>query len=105
MSLSRECVLRREQPIHHPSSSSSMNCERSPILGGSVRAPYGVDVVDTYNWTQRSGGNRARCLERGPQRFLAMGRPSEVIVIGAGVIGCSVAYELARRGASVEVVD
>src|SRR5438552_12295447 len=34
-----------------------------------------------------------------------MARPSEVIVIGAGVIGCSVAYELARRGASVEVVD
>jgi glycine oxidase len=45
-------------------------------------------------------------LSGGPQRFLvAMARPSEVIVIGAGVIGCSVAYELARRGASVEVVD
>jgi glycine oxidase len=27
------------------------------------------------------------------------------IVIGAGVIGCAVAYELARRGASVELVD
>lgn len=32
-------------------------------------------------------------------------RPSDVIVVGAGVIGCAVAYELARRGASVEVVD
>lgn len=31
--------------------------------------------------------------------------PREVIVIGAGVVGCAVAYELARRGASVEVLD
>jgi glycine oxidase len=32
-------------------------------------------------------------------------RPSDIIVIGAGVVGCAVAYELARRGASVEIVD
>src|SRR5262245_27129212 len=29
----------------------------------------------------------------------------EIVVVGAGVVGCSVAYELARRGASVEVID
>ena len=29
----------------------------------------------------------------------------DIIVIGAGVVGCSVAYELARRGASVQIVD
>jgi glycine oxidase len=34
-----------------------------------------------------------------------MSRPSDIIVIGAGIVGCAVAYELARRGASVEVVD
>ena len=34
-----------------------------------------------------------------------MGRIPDVVVIGAGVIGCSVAWELARRGASVHVVD
>lgn len=34
-----------------------------------------------------------------------MPRPKEVIVVGAGVIGCAVAYELARRGVSVQVVD
>ena len=34
-----------------------------------------------------------------------MARPTEIIVIGAGVVGCAVAYELARRGASVEVLD
>ncbi len=32
-------------------------------------------------------------------------RPSDIIVIGAGIVGCAIAYELARRGASVEVVD
>ena len=31
--------------------------------------------------------------------------PSDVIVVGAGIIGCAVAEELARRGASVEIVD
>jgi glycine oxidase len=34
-----------------------------------------------------------------------MARPSDIVVVGAGVVGCSVAYELARRGASVQVVD
>ncbi|HZT78262.1 MAG TPA: glycine oxidase ThiO [Vicinamibacterales bacterium] len=34
-----------------------------------------------------------------------MSRPSDIIVVGAGVVGCSVAYELARRGASVDIVD
>jgi glycine oxidase len=32
-------------------------------------------------------------------------RPSDIIVVGAGVVGCAVAHELARRGASVEIVD
>src|SRR5262249_37703485 len=31
--------------------------------------------------------------------------PSDVIVVGAGIVGCAIAYELARRGVSVEVVD
>jgi glycine oxidase len=31
--------------------------------------------------------------------------PSDIIVVGAGIVGCAVAYELARRGASVQVVD
>ena len=34
-----------------------------------------------------------------------MQRPSDVIVVGAGIVGSAVAYELARRGASVEIVD
>ena len=35
----------------------------------------------------------------------ASGAPSSAIVVGAGIIGCSVALELARRGWSVTVVD
>jgi glycine oxidase len=31
--------------------------------------------------------------------------PSDLVVVGAGIIGCAVAYELARRGASVQIVD
>lgn len=34
-----------------------------------------------------------------------MSRAADAVVIGAGVIGCSVAYELARTGRSVLVVD
>src|SRR2546426_3538697 len=34
-----------------------------------------------------------------------MSRPSDVVVIGAGIVGCAVAYELARRGAAVQIVD
>src|SRR5262245_8911789 len=34
-----------------------------------------------------------------------MRRPSDVIVVGAGIIGGAIALELARRGASVEIID
>ena len=29
----------------------------------------------------------------------------DIIVVGAGIVGCAVAYELARRGASVQIVE
>jgi glycine oxidase len=32
-------------------------------------------------------------------------RPTDITVIGAGIIGCAVAHELARRGASAQIVD
>jgi glycine oxidase len=35
----------------------------------------------------------------------AMARPPDIIVIGAGIVGCAVASELARRGASVQIVE
>ncbi len=34
-----------------------------------------------------------------------MGRPSDIIVVGAGIVGCAIAHELASRGASVDIVD
>src|ERR1035437_3968252 len=30
---------------------------------------------------------------------------TDIIVVGAGIVGCAVASELARRGASVQLVD
>jgi len=32
-------------------------------------------------------------------------RPTDIIVVGAGIIGCAIAAELGRRGASVQLVD
>ena len=32
-------------------------------------------------------------------------RPSDIIVVGAGIVGCAIAHELASRGVSVEIVD
>jgi len=29
----------------------------------------------------------------------------DIVVVGAGIVGCAIAYELARRGASVELID
>ena len=34
-----------------------------------------------------------------------MAATRDIVVVGAGVVGCAIAYELARRGASVELVD
>lgn len=34
-----------------------------------------------------------------------MSAPTDIVVIGAGIVGCATAYELARRGASVQIVD
>ncbi len=34
-----------------------------------------------------------------------MASPREIVVVGAGVVGCAVAYELTKRGASVEIID
>src|SRR5215468_2415704 len=31
--------------------------------------------------------------------------PREIVVVGAGIVGCAIAYELVRRGASVVVID
>jgi glycine oxidase len=34
-----------------------------------------------------------------------MSQSADVVVIGAGIVGCAIAYELARRGAGVHLVD
>src|SRR5262245_48454811 len=30
---------------------------------------------------------------------------TDIVIVGAGIVGCAVAYELARRGAAVQVLD
>jgi glycine oxidase len=37
--------------------------------------------------------------------LVTLSRSSNVLVVGAGIVGCAVAYELARRGASVRIID
>src|SRR5258706_15241208 len=49
-----------------------------------------------------TGGEGSRDLN---VRFEVVAASSDVIVVGAGVIGCAVAFELARRGASVRILD
>ena len=34
-----------------------------------------------------------------------MTRTHDIIIVGAGIVGCAIAHELARRGASVQMVD
>jgi glycine oxidase len=36
---------------------------------------------------------------------VTLSRSSNVLVVGAGIVGCAVAYELSRRGASVQIID
>jgi glycine oxidase len=36
---------------------------------------------------------------------VTLSRSPNILVVGAGIVGCAVAYELARRGASVQIVD
>lgn len=38
-------------------------------------------------------------------RFQTVAPSRDIVVVGAGIVGCAVAYELARRGASVEIID
>jgi sarcosine oxidase subunit beta len=53
---------------------------------------------------RRSGGTLLSPIP--PIRFLFMARHiTETAIIGAGVVGCSIALELARRGVQVTVID
>ena len=44
-------------------------------------------------------------IHRNMSTIKAMPRPPDIIVVGAGIVGCAIAYELARRGASVQIVE
>jgi len=51
------------------------------------------------------GDDVAAGFARNGDKMRLVAVPSDIVVVGAGIIGCAVAYELARRGASVQIVD
>lgn len=64
--------------------------------------------------TSRDFAQAGRCLElrsvasgacRASDKIGPVQRSSDILVIGNGIIGCAVAFELGRRGASVVVID
>src|SRR5437773_2922134 len=78
-----------------------------------MRARASVSRLSLPVRTDVHGGKPTGCRGRSSDRPTLFrlffpnvpSRPSDIIVIGAGVVGCAIAYELARRGASVEVID
>ena len=48
---------------------------------------------------------RAGTIRPGPQATLQVSDRPQITVVGGGIIGCAVAYELGRRGAAVCVID
>src|SRR5438874_599679 len=80
------------------------------VVRGSAGAARAAGVVDS-RWR---GGRGGRPIRRRRQAMTATtgsntGEPrlpstAEIVVVGAGVVGCSVAYYLAERGATGVVV-
>lgn len=65
-----------------------------------------ADVVTTLLGKQRNhlegrGAQRRNALEKEP----VLSERPDVVVVGAGIVGCSVALELAERGLSVAVIE
>ncbi len=82
------------------------------LEGGPARSGRRSGTVDTI--TPRRAGNRRgrtparlalRTNPRLKEGLFVSGTATEVIVVGGGVIGCAIAYELARRGAGVILVE
>src|SRR5580765_2438962 len=51
-------------------------------------------------------GSRALSDSHGKlPRHVTLSRSSNILVVGAGIVGCAIAYELTRRGATVQIID
>ena len=46
-----------------------------------------------------------RSTVSGRSGLRTVNKTSSIVVVGAGIVGCAVAYELARRGMHVRVLD
>ena len=65
-----------------------------PFWRWQTQGAYSLVFNAILHWNDLDAGTIALSV--------ASSRPSDIIVIGAGIVGCAVAYELARRGASVQ---
>ena len=68
-------------------------------LAGWVVATLAIGKKNGSGWVGRPAGNRLR-ITRTPE-----GRVADVIVIGAGIFGCSVAWHLRGHGVKVLVIE
>jgi glycine/D-amino acid oxidase-like deaminating enzyme len=82
--------------------------------GCSASWRWVIDDPSTSNWPRACGVLQSRNLRAGsidtPEPFTddgrgMIGRDADVVVVGAGIVGCATAYSLARRGVRVVVVE
>src|SRR6478736_3363472 len=62
-------------------------------------------MATTARSFERAITGNARERSRCARTDIPMTASRDVIVVGAGIVGCAVACELARRGVSVEIID
>ena len=62
-------------------------------------------VARPPRWVRLSGGRKPEARSPGGFLYTAFVPIPSVIVIGAGIVGCTVAYDLAKAGARVQVIE
>jgi glycine/D-amino acid oxidase-like deaminating enzyme len=73
--------------------------------GPSARRLYHLQSPHSRHWSTSASSRQVAARPAALDAAAATTRVYDAIVVGAGVIGCSTAYNLAKRGASVLVVD
>lgn len=70
-----------------------------------VDVQVGANRLAAFGRPDQEGLVGLEAMQRIGSKIRLVAATSDIVVIGAGIIGCAVAYELARRGASVQIVD
>ncbi len=89
-------------PTWSPSSSSRRACACSAISSGARRKRSPSERRSRSPSTRSP--RRSRCRVPGVSMSPALPRSADIVIIGAGAIGASIAYQLGRRGARDVVV-